>query len=63
MTESTMTPFERRYTIQADDDGNQLFIVAKLTDEGIIIDVENDDEVIRTWAMTAQEFYESGLAR
>lgn len=36
-------------------EGETLNLDVKVTDEGVIVDLSNDDEVIATWAATAQE--------
>lgn len=42
----------------ATDENEILHVVVKITDEGVIVDLENDDEVIATWGATAVELAE-----
>ena len=52
-----MSNYEREFVVIWND--SEALMTVQLTDEGIIVDVISGDEVVGTWANTAQELTET----
>ena len=54
-----MSNYEREFVVIWND--SEALMTIQLTDEGIIVDVISGEEVVGTWANTAQELAETML--